>query len=174
MKRVLVAAMHHESNSFNPIVAGENEFRVLRGQEFFENFRDNDSLTGVVKTLMDAGYEVVPAVSCRAVPNGEVDYDFYQGIKNEILEVARKENEKKPLDAITLSLHGSMRIKKIGDAEGYLLEDLRKPVFRRSTRKVPSFSSRHFFISFPASRFFLYLQQIFNALLGLFLLKKFF
>ena len=43
MKRVLVAAMHHESNSFNPIVAGENEFRVLRGQEFFENFRDNDS-----------------------------------------------------------------------------------------------------------------------------------
>lgn len=65
MKRVLVAAMHHESNSFNPIVAGENEFRVLRGQEFFENFRDNDSLTGVVKTLMDAGYEVTrpfPAV----------------------------------------------------------------------------------------------------------------
>lgn len=49
-----------------------------------------------------------------------------------------------------------------------------KPVFRRSTRKFPSFSSCHFFISFPASRFFLYLQQIFNALLGLFLLKKFF
>lgn len=51
---------------------------------------------------------------------------------------------------------------------------LTAPVFRRSTRKVPSFSSRHFFISFPASRFFLYLQQIFNALLGLFLLKKIF
>ena len=50
----------------------------------------------------------------------------------------------------------------------------RSPVFRRSTRKFPSFSSCHFFISFPASRFFLYLQQIFNALLGLFLLKKFF
>ena len=49
-----------------------------------------------------------------------------------------------------------------------------KPVFRRSTRKFSSFSSCHFFISFPASRFFLYLQQIFNALLGLFLLKKFF
>ena len=50
----------------------------------------------------------------------------------------------------------------------------RRPVFRRSTRKFPSFSSCHFFISFPASRFFLYLQQILNALLGLFLLKKFF
>lgn len=53
------------------------------------------------------------------------------------------------------------------------IENMR-PVFRRSTRKFPSFSSCHFFISFPASRFFLYLQQIFNALLGLFLLKKFF
>ena len=85
---------------------------------------------------------MVPAVSCRAVPIGEVDYDFYQGIKNEILEVARKENEKKPLDAITLSLHGSMRIKKIGDAEGYLLEDLRKlfpdiPIFASWTCTLP-------------------------------------
>ena len=57
------------------------------------------------------------------------------------------------------------------DSESFVMT---VPVFRRSTRKVPSFSSRHFFISFPASRFFLYLQQIFNALLGLFLLKKFF
>lgn len=54
------------------------------------------------------------------------------------------------------------------------IEAVEMPVFRRSTRKFPSFSSCHFFISFPASRFFLYLQQIFNALLGLFLLKKFF
>ena len=57
---------------------------------------------------------------------------------------------------------------------GFMAGKAMRPVFRRSTRKVPSFSSRHFFISFPASRFFLYLQQIFNALLGLFLLKKFF
>ena len=56
----------------------------------------------------------------------------------------------------------------------YKLRLRESPVFRRSTRKFPSFSSCHFFISFPASRFFLYLQQIFNALLGLFLLKKFF
>ena len=136
MKRVLVAAMHHESNSFNPIVAGENDFKVMRGKEFFENIRENDSLSGVVKTLMDAGYEVVPAVSARAVPNGEVDYDFYQGIKTEIINIAKEENAKKPLDAITLSLHGSMRIKKQGEAEGYLLEEL-----RQLFPNIPIFSS---------------------------------
>ena len=126
MKRILVAAMHHESNSFNPIVAGENDFSVIRGDDVFNHFRANDSLTGVIKTLQDAGFEVIPTVFARAVPNGEVDYDFYMGIKNEILQIAKEENEKAPLDAITLSLHGSMRVKNQGEAEGFLLEDLRK------------------------------------------------
>lgn len=65
-------------------------------------------------------------------------------------------------------------VKHAGVTTGAFYGYFSSPVFRRSTRKFPSFSSCHFFISFPASRFFLYLQQIFNALLGLFLLKKFF
>ena len=36
MKRVLVASMMHESNSFNPIIAGENDFGVVRGEKLFE------------------------------------------------------------------------------------------------------------------------------------------
>ena len=31
MKRVLVAGLQHESNSFNPIVTGEMDFLVIRG-----------------------------------------------------------------------------------------------------------------------------------------------
>ncbi len=126
MKRILVAAMHHESNSFNPIVAGANDFGVLRGREIFENMRKNDSLSGIISTLQEAGYEVIPTVSARAVPNGLVDYDFYMDIKNEIIEMAKKANKDKPLDAITLALHGSMRVKGLGEAEGVLLAELRK------------------------------------------------
>ena len=48
------------------------------------------------------------------------------GLKAEILERARQAQEEKPLDAITLALHGSMRVKGLGDAEGYLLEELRE------------------------------------------------
>jgi microcystin degradation protein MlrC len=59
------------------------------------------------------------------VPNGEVDYDFYMKIKNDIIERAKAAQEEAPLDAITLALHGSMRVKKQGEAEGYLLEELR-------------------------------------------------
>ena len=51
---------------------------------------------------------------------------------------------------------------------------LKSPVFRRSTRKFPAFLFFSFFVSSSVPRFFLYLQQIFNALSGLFLLEKFF
>lgn len=126
MKRILVAGLHHESNTFNPIIAGEEDFKVIYGDDVFNNFRENDSVTGVIKTLQGAGYEVIPAVFARAVPNGEVDYNFYIKIKNEILEKAKAALKDGPIDAITLSLHGSMRVKKQGEVEGYFLEELRE------------------------------------------------
>lgn len=136
MKRVLVAAMHHESNSFNPITAGENDFRVIYGDDIFNNLRTNDSVSGVIKTLQAAGYEVIPTVSARAVPNGEVDYDFYHRIRDEIVQRAKAAQAEAPIDAITLSLHGSMRVRNHGEAEGYLLEELRS-IFP----DIPIFSS---------------------------------
>lgn len=126
MKRVLVASMHHESNSFNPIVAGERDFHVTHGAGVFDQITDRDSLSGIVRTLQQQGYEIVPTAFAGAVPNGEVDLDFYLGLKAEILRVAREEQARAPIDAVTLSLHGSMRIKELGDAEGYLLEELRE------------------------------------------------
>lgn len=136
MKRVLVAGLQHESNSFNPIIAGENDFQVIRGADVFHRFRANDPVTGVIKTLLDQGYEVVPTVFASAVPNGEVDYDFYMGVKAEIIRTAREEQAKKGIDAVTLALHGSMRVHGLGEAEGYLLEELRE-VFP----DIPIFSS---------------------------------
>jgi microcystin degradation protein MlrC len=117
--------MHHESNSFNPITAGKEDFRVIYGTDIFSHLRENDSVTGIIRTLHAAGYEVVPTVFARAVPNGEVDFDFYTSIKNELLSRAKAAQAEAPIDAITLSLHGSMRVKGQGEAEGFLLEELR-------------------------------------------------
>ena len=55
MKRVLVASMMHESNSFNPIIAGENDFGVVRGEKLFERNPKNDPLRGVMDTLQEQG-----------------------------------------------------------------------------------------------------------------------
>lgn len=92
-----------------------------------------------------------------------------------VLAVANYRNMRKAAASLCITQPALTKyINRLEEDLGVRLFNRSTPVFRRSTRKFPSFSSCHFFISFPASRFFLYLQQIFNALLGLFLLKKFF
>lgn len=39
MKRSIVASMMHESNSFNPIIAGENDFGVVRGEKLLREIQ---------------------------------------------------------------------------------------------------------------------------------------
>ena len=96
MMKVLVGGLHHESDTFNPIVTKE---------------KDVNNHIGVIPTLLAGG-----------VPKGEWDKSLYLSLKNEILEVARQNK----VDGVCLALHGSMRIKEIGEAEGDLLESLRE------------------------------------------------
>ena len=55
MKRVLTASLMHESNSFNPILTGANDFNVIRGEKIFQNMKANDPASGVIQTLLDQG-----------------------------------------------------------------------------------------------------------------------
>ena len=75
-----------------------------------------------IETLINNNIEVIPTLLARAVPNGEWDKSLYLSLKNEILETARRNK----VDGVCLALHGSMRIKEIGEAEGDLLESLRE------------------------------------------------
>lgn len=126
MKRVLVGGMSHESNSFNPIIACEKDFSVIRGNDLFNVTNRRNSFSGVVNTLQDAGYEIVPILTAGGVPNGEVDKEFYLKTKAEFIERAKAAQAEAPIDAICLALHGSMRIKDFGEAEGPLMKDLRE------------------------------------------------
>lgn len=123
MKRVLVGAMNHESNSFNPIIAGESDFQVLRGAKVLARRKENDTLTGILDTLEQAGFEPVPTVYASAVPNGLVDKTFCAHLRREILEMARSAG---PIDAVCFALHGSMTDSDYEEAEGPLLMGLRE------------------------------------------------
>lgn len=120
-KRVLVGGLHHESDTFNPIITSRDDIWVLRGDDLLNNRSDN-SVSGAIDTLLKAGYEVIPTLVARAVPNGEWDKEYYEELRDEIIEGVKKAL---PLDAICLSLHGSMRVKDLGEAEGDLLERIR-------------------------------------------------
>ena len=122
--RVLVGGMNHESNSLNPIITGEDDFVVYRGNEIFERgMLPYYSSTGIINTLREAGVDIVPAVLCRAVPNGVVSVPFYNKIKTEFLERAKAAG---PVDGICLALHGSMKVEGLGCAEADLCSALRK------------------------------------------------
>ena len=123
MKRVLVGAMNHESNSFNPIIAGESDFLVLRGHQVLDRRKNNDTLTGILDTLEQAGLEPVPTVFASAVPNGLVDVEFCKRLREEIWEMARNAGQ---IDAVCFALHGSMTDASYEEAEGPLLEGLRQ------------------------------------------------
>jgi len=121
-KRVLVGGMHHESDTFNPITTGPDDIWVLRGKDLLEA-KGQSSVCGSIAALKEAGYEVIPALIARAVPNGEWDKNYYLSLKKEFLQAIKNAL---PLDALCLSLHGSMRVREIGEAEGDLLEAIRE------------------------------------------------
>jgi len=124
MKRIIVAGLHHESNTFTPIITDVDDFRILRGREILDALNDSDSISGIIDTLtVKEDYEIIPILMARAVPNGIIRRTLYEELKEELLNGIRDTG---PVDAFTLSLHGSMRIEEIGEAEGDLLESIRE------------------------------------------------
>ncbi len=131
-KRVFVGGLHHESDTFNPIITKEDDIFVKRGTTLLDSLGD-DAASGIIKTLRDKNYDVVPSLVARAVPNGEWDYGCYMKLKKELLDCLKTAGK---LDAVCLALHGSMRVKGLGAAEGDLLEDI-----HRIVPDVPVFAS---------------------------------
>ncbi|MBQ3316635.1 MAG: M81 family metallopeptidase, partial [Spirochaetales bacterium] len=54
MGKVFVGGMHHESDTFNPIVTSRDDIWVLRGDQLLES-RGKGSVNGIIHTLVAAG-----------------------------------------------------------------------------------------------------------------------
>jgi microcystin degradation protein MlrC len=120
--RIAIAGMHHESNTFSPIITGRADFLYYKGEGVYEHLASYDTVRGIVDFLKPKGYEILPAAFIRAVPNGVVSGAFYREFKADALSRIASFGH---LDGIVLSLHGSMIVEGIGDAEGDFLEALR-------------------------------------------------
>ena len=118
--RIFVGGLHHESDTFNPILTSREDIRVTRREELL--VKRESSASGIIQTLIAAGYEVVPSLVARAVPNGVWERSCYEELKEELLTDLRNAG---PLDALCLPLHGSMRVEGIGEAEQDLLSSIR-------------------------------------------------
>jgi microcystin degradation protein MlrC len=125
LMRILVGGMNHESNSLNPIITGEEDFVVFKGNEIVEKgLLPGYSSTGIITTLKEAGAGIIPAVLCRAVPNGIISADLYKKIKAEFIDRAMQARKAGAIDGVCLALHGSMKVQGLGCADEELLHAL--------------------------------------------------
>ncbi|MDR1411894.1 MAG: M81 family metallopeptidase [Spirochaetaceae bacterium] len=125
--RILVGGMNHESNGFNPIITGADDFIVFYGEEIpGKGMAEGYALTGIIRALEKAGCEIAPTVLARAVPNGVVAAPFYYSIKTEFLRRTEEALSSGPIDGVCLALHGSMKVEGLGCAEGDLTSALRE------------------------------------------------
>jgi len=129
-RRVVVAMMSHETNTFSPVVtdlarfsrggASKADNAPLAGQEAIATFSNTaSSLGGYLKVCAEHNAEVIVPVAGDAAPSGPVEDDAYEYMVAAILAAIDD------CDAVLLDLHGAMVTKTFDDGEGELLRRIR-------------------------------------------------
>ncbi|PXA99022.1 microcystin degradation protein MlrC [Nostoc sp. 3335mG] len=112
--RIAVAGLHTECSTYNPVIAREADFRVLRGPGMLKD-QYFDFLTHFPA-------EFVTILHARAIAGGPVENALYQRWKAEILEGI---GAAMPVDGVYLAMHGAMFVEGMFDAEGDFISAVR-------------------------------------------------
>ena len=120
-RRIVVAMMMHETNTFSPVPTPLASFRPLAGQPAIEEFRDtNTQLGGFLHVAHESGAEIVVPLAAGAHPSGRVGKAAYEDMCGAIVGAVRN-----GCDAAFLALHGAMVAEHLDDGEGELLRRIR-------------------------------------------------
>lgn len=126
--RIGIASILQETNTFSIKATEMGDFTVAVGPDIFDLVSGtNSELAGAIGTLRGAGADISPIAYAWAMPSGRVTAQAYQELS--ALFGERIANSP-PLDALVLSLHGSMAAEGVDDADGALLEIARESVGR--------------------------------------------
>jgi microcystin degradation protein MlrC len=124
-KRVLIAAITHESHSFVPGNTSFDRFRISRDEQILAKADGASSIGGFIEVGKKHGWEIIPSVTYGANASATADHAVFEQFWSELEERINKAMAVKPLDAILLSLHGAMVTTESVDPEGELLARLR-------------------------------------------------
>lgn len=133
MARVAVGGFQHETNTFAPVRADFAAFErsggwpgLSRGEAMLKAVDGvHIPVSGALKTLRDAGAEVLPLCWSAATPSAHVTEDAFERISAMLLEDIEAAAVTAPLDGIYLDLHGAMVCDHFEDGEGELLRRIR-------------------------------------------------
>ncbi|HUG16388.1 MAG TPA: M81 family metallopeptidase [Thermomicrobiales bacterium] len=128
--RFFTGGVNHETNTFSPIPADGERFRVMdydRGQATIERYRGTrTAIGGFIDAVREHGVELVPSVYSFAMPSGAVTRDEFEAQMADTLDDLEAALASGPIDGILLALHGAMVIEGIDDGEGEYLRRVRE------------------------------------------------
>jgi microcystin degradation protein MlrC len=128
--RIAIYQVFQETNTFNPLTTGINEFKqggLYFGDEIIENMRGIGEIGGFLSVINEEAdnIEVVPLVRALAMSGGRVTSEALNYFKEALVDGLR---ENSPLDGIYISMHGAAASENVDDFEGYLLSKARSIV----------------------------------------------
>jgi len=131
--RILLAGIAHETNTFWPGTAGDEEFSVSRGNELLKHRADGSCIGAFFEEADRNGWVVIPSIYLRGVPGPCAGDPLVRTFFETVEDTASRES---PIDALFLVLHGAMVTAAMPDVEGEFLERISrhpalagKPVF---------------------------------------------
>ena len=127
MRRVLLAEIMHETNTFNRIATTKADFETRYWHEGLEAalvLKDtNTEIGGFIEAAGAHGWELTVPLAASASPSGPMAAADWARVK-ELITAPLRAGE--AFDAIILVLHGSMVTQTSLDAEGELLGEVRR------------------------------------------------
>jgi microcystin degradation protein MlrC len=120
-RRIVVAMMMHETNTFSPVPTPLASFNPLAGDAAVAELKGtNTQFGGFLEVAESIGAEVVVPVAGGANPSGYVEKAAYEEMSAAIVAAIRT-----GCDAAFLALHGAMVTEHLDDGEGELLRRIR-------------------------------------------------
>jgi microcystin degradation protein MlrC len=122
MRRVLLAGISHQTNTFVGGRTGLEDFEVRRGEEILRN--DSSPVAGVSEVGRENGWEILPVVDMSAMPGATVADAVVDLFWAEFRAVADSE-AMDGVDGVFLIFHGAMVSESLHDVEGEILRRIR-------------------------------------------------
>jgi microcystin degradation protein MlrC len=82
----------------------------------------NTALQGIIEVCQEEDIEIIPSFFAQTLPSGAIRQEAYESMRERLLDNIRGAGK---LDAVVLSMHGSMYVEGVGDADGDLLASIR-------------------------------------------------
>src|SRR5882757_3480373 len=124
VRRILLAGLYHETNTFVAETTGLDRFSTRCGAELLACAGDGSPIDGFLEVAAEEGWVVVPSASFGATPSGPVVDAVFDAFWAALAEDYRAAGPG-GIDAVYLALHGAMVTETMEDPEGELLRRIR-------------------------------------------------